>query len=150
MTAGTLRERVLAYLRTHRVATLATQGAEGPWAAAVFYASEGFDLYFLSPPSSRHCVNLASNPRAAATVQEDYADWEQIKGVQLEGTVTQLSGDEKRSARSLYAGKFPVVRRPAPAIAEALKRIRWYRLAPERLYFIDNSRGFGRRDEVPL
>jgi len=26
--------------------------------------------------------------------------------------------------------------------------VRWYRLEPQRLYFIDNSRGFGHRDEI--
>src|SRR5690606_22682563 len=31
-----LAERVLAYLREHRVMTLATRGDHGPWAAAVF------------------------------------------------------------------------------------------------------------------
>ena len=62
MTAA-LHQRVLAYLGEHRVMTLATQGRDGPWAAAVFYASEGFDLYFLSSPSTRHCADLSGNPR---------------------------------------------------------------------------------------
>ncbi|MBX3613624.1 MAG: pyridoxamine 5'-phosphate oxidase family protein [Burkholderiaceae bacterium] len=62
MTAA-LHQRVLAYLGEHRVMTLATQGRDGPWAAAVFYASEGFDLYFLSSPSTRHCADLSANPR---------------------------------------------------------------------------------------
>jgi hypothetical protein len=33
-------------------------------------------------------------------------------------------------------------------IKEALERIDWYELVPERLLFIDNSRGFGHRDAV--
>jgi hypothetical protein len=28
--------------------------------------------------------------------------------------------------------------------------VRWYRLVPERLCFIDNSRGFGHRDEFAI
>lgn len=142
------RERALAYLRAHHVMTLATHGAGAPWAAAVFYANDGFDLIFLSSPSSRHCRNLAASPRAAATIQEDYTDWTEIKGVQMEGTVTELGGETERAARSLYAARFPFVRQAVPALAEALKKVRWYRLAPERLYFIDNSRGFGHRDEI--
>ena len=145
-----LRERVLAYLRAHRVATVATNGSDGPWAAAVFYATDGFDLYFLSSPSSRHCRNLAGSARAAATVQEDYADWSEIRGVQLEGMVAELAGAEERSARATYSEKFRFVRGAVGAIAEALKKVRWYRLTPERLYFIDNSRGFGHRDEIAL
>jgi uncharacterized protein YhbP (UPF0306 family) len=145
-----LRERVLAYLRAHRVATLATHGTDGPWAAAVFYASDGFELCFLSSPSSRHCRNLANSPRAAAAIHEDYADWRDIRGVQLEGTVSELGGADERAARSLYAEKFRFVRNPAGVIAQALEKVRWYRLAPERLYFVDNSRGFGHRDAIAL
>jgi uncharacterized protein YhbP (UPF0306 family) len=148
-----LRARVLAYLRAHHVMTLATHGRAGPWAAAVFYASEGFKLYFLSSPASRHCRELAARPAAAATIQEDYADWPQIKGVQLEGAVRELRGAQAEHARRLYGEKFPVIRRLAgapAAIAAAMNKVRWYELTPARLYFVDNAAGFGHRDEVAL
>jgi uncharacterized protein YhbP (UPF0306 family) len=140
------------YLAGHNVMTLATQGSDGPWAAAVFYASEGSSLVFLSSPTSRHCCNLAQDARCAATIQEDYSDWAQIKGIQLEGRVLELQGEEQEHAQRLYAAKFPVAA-PAdapPAIREALARVRWYRLLPERIHFIDNSQGFGRREEFAL
>jgi hypothetical protein len=38
------RDDALSYLEAHNVATLATNGPEGPWAAAVFYANTGFTL----------------------------------------------------------------------------------------------------------
>jgi uncharacterized protein YhbP (UPF0306 family) len=144
-----LPPHVADYLAAHSVMTLATQGAEGPWAAAVFYASEGGSLVFLSSPASRHCRNLALDARCAATIQEDCSDWAQIKGIQLEGRVLELQGEEKESAQRLYAAKFPVAV-PAdapPAVREALAKVRWYRLLPERIHFIDNSKGFGRREE---
>jgi hypothetical protein len=28
--------------------------------------------------------------------------------------------------------------------------VRWFRLLPERVFFIDNSNGFGHRDEIDL
>lgn len=96
------RERVEDYLRTHRVATLATMAGDGPWAAAVFYASDGEALYFLSSPNSRHCRNLEQDPRAAATIQGDYGDWSEIKGVQMEGNVSRLRGADEERARQLY------------------------------------------------
>ncbi len=148
-----LRERVHEYLRTHHVATLATMAADGPWAAAVFYVSEGDTLYFLSSPNSRHCRNLQQDARAAATIQADYSDWLEIKGVQLEGTVSLLDGTAEERARRLYAEKFPFIgplgQAPA-AIVAALARVRWYCLMPTRLFFVDNSAGFARRDEIAL
>jgi uncharacterized protein YhbP (UPF0306 family) len=149
----TLPPAVAQYLQRHHVMTLATQGPDGPWAAAVFYAAEGVELLFLSSPSSRHCRHLAQDARCAATIQEDYSEWAQIKGVQLEGRVRELRADDARLTREHYARKFPIVGAlgGAPAaIAEALQRVHWYRLVPERLYFIDNSRGFGHREAIDL
>ena len=54
-----LAVRVAQHLQSHHVATLATTGAQGVWAAAVFYVHDGWALYFLSSPTSRHCANLA-------------------------------------------------------------------------------------------
>ena len=148
-----LPQPVADYLAAHHVMTLATQGADGPWAAAVFYAGDGCSLVFLSSPHSRHCSNLAQDPRCAATIQEDYRDWPQIKGIQLEGRIRELQGEEERRAQQIYGEKFPIVgplaKMPAP-IVKALARVRWYRLVPERFYFIDNSKGFGHRDEIAL
>jgi len=147
------RERALGYLRDHHVLTLATHGGDGLWAAAVFYVSDGFTLYFLSSPASRHCLNLAGASRVSATIQEDCADWPEIKGVQLEGTASKISRDEEFLARKLYGEKFSIVGKPAQVPApfvKAMATVRWYKLVPDRLYFIDNSAGFGHRDEIDL
>ena len=150
---NTLNVRAQRYLRDHNVATLATSDSGDPWAAALFYASDGFILYFLSSPKSRHCLNLAQNPHVAVTIQEDYSDWLEIKGIQIEGIVTEISGEEEDLARKLYGQKFPVVgllaQAPA-AVVKALAKVRWYKIVPARLYFIDNSLGLGNRDEIKL
>ena len=138
------------YLRDHHVMTLATHGPEGVWAAAVFYANEGFRLYFLSAGHTRHAQNIAAAPRVAATIQEDYADWTAIQGIQLEGTVRLLAGKERETALALYAKKYSFLNQPIAVVEAALMRVNWYCLSPERLYFVDNSRGFGHRDEIEL
>jgi uncharacterized protein YhbP (UPF0306 family) len=150
LTSGGLRSRVQAYLAAHHVMTLATHGGDGPWAAAVFYVHEGWTLYFLSAPTSRHSRNIMQNPHVAATIQEDYEEWEEIKGIQLEGAAARLSGAQEERVRGLYAAKFPLLRDPPAAIAQAMSRIGWYRVAPERAWFVDNSVAFGHRDEVDL
>jgi len=145
------RRRALDYLASHHVMTLATSGADGPWAAGVFYVSDGLALYFLSSPASRHGVDLAANPRVAVTIHEDYADWPQIKGIQAEGRACALAGDEEKRARALYGDKYPLVGKLAQApaaIVKAIAKVCWYRFTPRRMYFIDNSRGFGHRDEI--
>ncbi len=142
-----LPEPAAQYLLDHHVMTLATQGSDGPWAAAVFYAPDGDDLIFLSSPNTRHCRDLASQPRCAATIQSDAQDWRSIRGIQLEGAVSELQGAERSRAEQLYGERFPFVRPgEAPAaIVLALARVHWYKLRISRLYFIDNRRGFGQR-----
>ncbi len=147
-----LKNQVLAYLKDHHVVALATHGPQGPWAAAVFYASDELNLYFLSSPNSRHSLNLAADARVAATVQEDYKTWPDIKGIQLEGKAVQLEGLERAAALACYGAKFPLIKNLAHApqeIAKAMSKVAWYKLVPETLHFIDNSQGFGHREALP-
>lgn len=143
-------QRAREYLSGHHVMTLATHGPEGLWAAAVLYVNDGFQLYFLSAGHTRHAQNVAASPRVAATIQEDYADWAGIRGIQLEGTVRQLAGKEREAALALYAKKYSFLNQPIAVVEAALMRVNWYCLSPDRLYFVDNSRGFGHRDEIDL
>lgn len=142
------REMALNYLQKHQVMTLATVGDDGVWAAAVFYVNRGFDLYFLSAAHTRHARHIAAGGRVAAAIQEDYDGWEAIQGIQLEGVARPLEGAERETAILLYEEKFPFVARADQQIQAALARVDWYRLRPDALYFIDNSRGFGFRDRV--
>lgn len=135
------------YAQEHQVLTLATTGPDGPWAAAVFYVNDGFSFYFLSAGHTRHAQNLLHNTRAAATIQEDYEDWPAIKGIQLEGIVRLLEGEAAAMAQALYAEKYPFVKQAPSAIRRALANVNWYCLLAQRLYYIDNSMGFGHRDE---
>lgn len=148
-----LPPEVAAYLAAHHVMTLATTGRDGPWAAAVFYAWQDGSLIFLSAPGSRHALNLEADPRCAATIHDDTGDWKAVKGIQLEGEVSRLDGEDAGLARTVYAKRHtllgPLTKLP-PVIAEALAKIRWYRLRLRRMHFIDNARGFGHRDEVDL
>ncbi|MEE8526273.1 MAG: pyridoxamine 5'-phosphate oxidase family protein [Thermoanaerobaculia bacterium] len=144
-------DKALAYLESHNVMTLATAGSEGLWAAAVFYVNDGWTLFFLSSPRTRHGRNILAGAGVAATIQEDYGRWTAIQGIQLEGEVQRIEGEERDAAIERYAAKFSVTADPAQhEIRQALRKVAWFRLLPRRLHFIDNSLGLGHRDEVPL
>jgi uncharacterized protein YhbP (UPF0306 family) len=147
-----LRRRILAFLDEHHVMTLASIGADGPWAAAVFYAHDDCRLYFLSAPTARHAENIAADPRAAATIQRDYDDWPGIRGLQLSGPVREVAPEDEARVRALYQSRYPLIGGGAGVprkILEALDKIRWYEFAPEDIYLIDNTLGFAHRDLSP-
>jgi uncharacterized protein YhbP (UPF0306 family) len=154
--ADELKQQVVGYLEAHNTMTLGTCSGDLPWAATVFYASDGLHLYFFSVPDSRHCQNLRANPRVAVTVQEDYHDWQKIKGIQLEGTAILVDSlIEKAKAMAIYARKYPEVIKlftnPASGVFyKAFLKVKFYCVIPEKLFFIDNEQGFGKRQELVI
>ena len=154
--AEELRRQILDYMESHNTMTLGTCQEDIPWAATVFYASDGFRLYFFSAPDSRHCQNLAVNPRVAVTIQEDYHDWRKIKGIQLAGKVAAVSSLlEKGKAMAAYLRKYPEVMKiftdPASgALHQAFLKVKFYCVVAERIYYINNEQGFGKRQELVI
>lgn len=144
------RVLALGYIRTHQVMTLATVGSTGVWAAAVFYAADGFVFYFISAGHTRHAQNIAQNPGVAATIQEDYKDWPAIQGIQFESDAILLQGDEQQHAIDFYQQRFPFIANADETMQAALLRMNWYCLRPIQLYFIDNRLGLGHRDLIQL
>ena len=149
-----LEQRVLAYIESHNTMTLATASGDVPWAATVFYVNDGLRLYFFSVPDSRHCQNLAANPGVAVTIQEDYRDWRMIKGIQLEGKVSQVdSVIEKGKAMAAYGRKYPEVVKvftnpQSGLLYKAFLKVKFYCVIPDRVFYIDNEQGFGKRQEL--
>ena len=151
-----LKQQILGYMEGHNTMTLGTCHGDVPWAATVFYAGDGFRLYFFSAPDSRHCQNLAANPRVAVTIQEDYRDWRGIKGIQLEGKVMAVDSlIEKGKAMAVYARKYPEVMKiftnPAGGLFyKAFLKVKFYCVVPQRVFYIDNEQGFGKRQELVI
>ena len=149
-----LKRQILEYMQAHNTMTLATSSGDVPWAATVFYASDDLRLYFFSAPDSRHCQNLQANSRVAVTIQEDYHDLRQIKGIQLEGRVALVDGVlEKAKAMAVYARKYPGIIKlftdPASGVFyKAFLKVKFYCVVPQRVFYIDNEQGFGKRQEL--
>ncbi len=155
-----LRRRIADLLAAHTTMTLATIGPDGaPQAAAVFYAhDDDLNLYFLSEPTTRHGRNVAVNPRAAATIQADGQDWQQIYGLQIEGTVALVEGTrELAHAIQVYSARFDFLTGLLAGTAEGpreligpLARSRFYVLRPSWIRLIDNRVRFGHKAELWL
>jgi uncharacterized protein YhbP (UPF0306 family) len=153
-----LEQKIACYLESCNTISLATAVGGIPHAAAVFYVSIGFNLYFLSSPKSRHGDNLIQNPTVSGTINEDYSNWLQIKGIQLEGRVECIGGILK-NARIVkaYVKKFPNVadflispHKLGKGIAQKVSSVKFYQIWPVKIYFLDNSLGFGHKEELDI
>jgi uncharacterized protein YhbP (UPF0306 family) len=126
---------VLDYLGSQKTLTLATSGGDGPWAATLTFANDGSDIYIWTKPSSNTAKHLEENPVAAFAIDEYTEDWKQTKGVQGRGSVSVVEGEEIAKAADLIGQKYPQLR---PGSTSAIV---FFKLAPDSLEVIDNSRG---------
>ncbi len=158
MTKDQLEQTVISFMDDITTMTLATCRQEMPWAAAVYYARQGFDLVFFSSPGSRHCDILATNPRAAVTIHGEYSKWRDIKGLQMEGTVEPISSAWALArATAVYLKRYPFVREffsdpgsISTQVAAKMTKVSLYIFRPDRIFYLNNADGFGNRWKLEI
>ncbi|MCO6451444.1 MAG: pyridoxamine 5'-phosphate oxidase family protein [Caldilineales bacterium] len=141
-------ERIHAFLMAHNTLALATVGPEGTsHACAVFYAHTlDFTLYFLSETKTKHAQHIGGGARVAATIEANNQDWRSIRGLQLHGWAQPCDRAEEQVARAIYAARFPFLAK-AETLAGPLAKARYYRITPDWMRLIDNTLGFGHKEE---
>jgi uncharacterized protein YhbP (UPF0306 family) len=144
--------RVKFFLSAHHVLSLATQGPDGPHAASLFYACDGFSLLWVSDIETRHSREIERNPRVAATIAPDCSDFAAVRGLQIAGHARRVAGDdEMRRHLTVLEARFPFLKQLSAApekLRQAYARTAVYRLDPTKITLIDNSRGFGHKEAV--
>ena len=149
-----LGQRIGSFLAAHHVVSLATFGSSGPHATSLFYACDGLALVWVSDPDTQHSREIEADPRVAATVAPDYADFALIRGVQIAGSARRIVAADERmrhlaqlEARYAFLGQMAT----GPSkLREAYARTAVYRLQPARIVLIDNTKGFGHKKTLEL
>lgn len=150
MDAEELQRDIESFLAAHHVMGLATMADDATvHAASLFYAVDGLSLVWTSDPAARHSGHLETQRRVAATVAPDCADFQAVRGLQIAGVARRLrDAAEVERASARMRQRYPFLDQLAsgpPALREAWARAGFYRLDPERITLIDNSRGFGHK-----
>jgi len=143
-----MRQRVRELLESVSTLSLATIGASGaPHAANLNFAvGERLRPFFISRPDSAHARDLEADLRIAATLYAPFATLERIAGLQIRGTCAPLPAEAFDACWEIFRRKFPYA---APLESLARAEQRFFRIEPEWVRLIDNSRGFGFRREGP-
>lgn len=135
-------------LSPYTTLTLAYLDPSGsPQACAVFFApSDTNSLVFATSPSTLHGHSLSLDGRVAFTAHADRQSWATLTGVQGRGTCTLLTGTPRSAALSVYLARFPFIAAD-DHLATALANSSLWALHPTWLRVIDNSQGFGHKQE---
>ena len=144
-----LLEAIKTILANGKDMTIATIREDGfPQTTTVSYVSDGTTIYFGCDPNSQKARNIARNGKVSLTVNLDYTDWNEIKGLSMGAMAEQITdADEMKLMGDLMLKKFPQV---SEFVSDNLGELALFRVTPTVVSVLDYSKGFGHTDQVEL
>ena len=143
-------------IHTQKTLVLATADPE-PWCAPVYYVYRKRRFYFFSSPASRHITAALASSRCAASIFRDSEDWREIEGLQMDGRLEKIhKGREAMGVFRAYVKRFPTVKDFFADAAFDFNQFRerfrtqLYVFVPERVFYLNNQAGLGKRQEIQL
>lgn len=150
------RQMALELIQNESTLTLATSGKLGPWSAPVYYIYLPGQFYFFSSPQSRHIQQAMKSGTAAASLFCQAKSWQNIRGIQMTGTVQRIrSTTLSLKVIAVYLKRYPFTRdflpETSPPDLDAFFsrfKARLYAFTPTTGYYTDNRFGFGARRQI--
>ena len=154
-----IKQAAMAIIESQHVMTIASADNGSPWAAPVYYIFYDGSFYFFSKPDSRHITDTMNKGKAAASIHADSSGWADIRGIQMSGVISaaginRTSGNAFKNyiKRFNFISEIKNVASSAKDIGslESAFKVKFYKLTPLSLYYLDNSIRFGFRETVFL
>lgn len=129
---------VAEFLDRHHVLTLATSVAENVWCSHVFYVFDAstLSLIFSSDGDTHHAQQFIQNCFVSGGIALETREVARIEGLQLEGVVSRLDGDDLARGKKLYRSAFPMAN---------LMKLNLWRLDLSSCKYTNNRLFFGRK-----
>lgn len=145
-----MNDFILNILNRGKDLTLATIRSDGyPQATTVSYANEGLTIYIGIGKNSQKANNIRHCNKVSLTVNNDYDNWNHIKGVSM-GAIAEILTDQNeiRHAGQCILKRFPQAAELAqsPQAADMLL----LRIHPQVISVLDYEKGFGHTDLVTV
>ncbi len=142
---------ILDILANHYFLTLATVRDDGyPQATTVAYANNGLKIYFLTGSECQKVHNLKRCNKISLTVDREYEDWHQIKGLSMGGIAAVLSEpDEIKKAIACLEAKFPQMHEWISAI-EDMSSYAFVEITPQVISVLNYAKGFGHTELISV
>lgn len=139
MTVQEQKTRIIGFIASQQVFTLATCGSHEPWCAPCYYAFETdqMRLVFMSQSDTRHIREMLAHDTVAGSILPDRSTVGKIRGIQFTGKAVPCNRQtEGEMLRDLYFKRFP--------FARAMKG-ECYAVMLDTVKMTDNTLGFGSR-----
>lgn len=104
------KHTIFHFLRQQHVLTLAVAYQGELWCANCFYVfnEQQMTLYLMTDSESRHGQLMQKNPAISGTVAYQTENIAHIQGVQYQGDIYRLAGQEEKKAKIQYYQRFPL------------------------------------------
>ena len=144
------REFLLNIIDTAKDLTLATVRPDGyPQATTVSYAHDGLTLYVGVGKASQKAENIRHNNKVSLTINTDYQDWNQIKGLSMAGLAEIVTDPgEIRHAADCMAKRFPQLAEWAES-GQGSDAV-FLKITPQVISVLDYEKGFGHTELVTV
>lgn len=142
------RKLVLDIISRGKDLTLATVRTDGyPQATTVSYANDGLTIYFGIGATSQKANNIRHNNKVSLTINKDYADWNQIKGLSM-GAVAEILEEPEaiQKAQECLVTRFPQLAEWSES--EEVADMAFVKIVPQVISVLDYEKGFGHTDLV--
>lgn len=137
MIAHKLRERITEHLASQTICVLSTKGDSGSWSMPVRYRSESLQVDCLIPRWADVVYHLEQNERVILVIQS---------GLLGSGCWLQYLGEARLVGGELEPSLFDsfIEGSQSPHLYEV------FRMTPQRIELVDESRGWGMRENLDL
>jgi nitroimidazol reductase NimA-like FMN-containing flavoprotein (pyridoxamine 5'-phosphate oxidase superfamily) len=144
------KEFVLGVIGKAKDLTLATVRPDGyPQATTVSFANDDMTLYIGVGKESQKLANIRFSNKVSLTINNDYQDWHQIKGLSIGGLAEILENDDDiRAATACMIKRFPQVIEWLDS-GQAMDAV-FIRIVPQVISILDYEKGFGHTDLVTV
>ena len=131
-------KRIAEFIGAHHVLTLATCAGDAPHCCNLFYAYLPQRNVFAvtSSDGTLHVAHLRKNPKIAASIVLETRTIGKVQGLQVRGTMTESSAEEKPDIRKAYLARFPYA---------AVMDLDLWVIRPDYMKLTDNRLGFGKK-----
>lgn len=135
------KKEVLKFLESRKLMIVGTYN-KLPWSASVYYLfDDNFNLYFVSSPKTKHCVNISKNPKVSVVIVNTEQNPEgKKKGFQGRGMAKKVTSVAEIKKIILAWNKRGFVKVTYSEFKKAWKS-RFYRIKLTDIQMFDQSLG---------